>query len=298
MKNLIFEFINYLKTRRIKKTVSYLSSISNGNFSFLDIGARGGIVTSDKNFLFFKNFLNFYSVGIEPDPEECERIKHEYNEVYPIAVSDKKTTTALYITKNPACASLFEPNEKIYHYSRKKDDLRVIKKININVDRVDNILDNKEFDFIKTDVQGATYEVLMGTGKILDNAFGCYLDVYFEDAYRNIKKFDLVDSYLRSKGFRIISLLPVFPDGFMWQANMTYIRIPNYVDRSIFIKLFTIASITNNQSLQGYLFRVYGKVLNSIEYSNLLKVSNINKKYLKMKSEIKWSHSDWRGIQS
>ena len=45
------------------------------SFSYLDIGARGGLEGAKGSFRCLKQLNNLFLAGVEPDPEECERLK-------------------------------------------------------------------------------------------------------------------------------------------------------------------------------------------------------------------------------
>lgn len=293
IKKLLRNIINFYKFKKIETQIKFLSELDDIEFSFLDIGARGGIATAEKRFLLFKYFKKFYTVGIEPDPEDCARISNQYDEIFPIAVYEEKSTQKLYITKNPACASLFRPNASYLKYSTKREHLEIIEEVDVNVDRVDAVVKNRNFDLVKTDVQGATLEVLKGTGEILDNALICYLDVYFEELYENIKLFSDVDKFMRNKGYRMVSLSPVFSDGFVVQSNITYIRISESMSKDSLIKLLSIACILENKQLKLHLLENFSKnLLDMEEYKAVLKKLRINKQ----KRGKRWNDSDWKGL--
>ena len=53
----------------------------------------------------------------------------------------------------------------------------------VKTDTIDNLVGHHTFDLIKTDVQGATHDVLLGATRTLETTLALWLDLYFDEVY-------------------------------------------------------------------------------------------------------------------
>jgi len=80
---------------------------------YMDIGSR-----AIKHNHFVKTFPRSQYIGFELDTEECERLSaldFKRHRFYPQAIGCDRETRTLYVTRNPACSSLYEPNVREMH---------------------------------------------------------------------------------------------------------------------------------------------------------------------------------------
>lgn len=120
----------------------------------LDIGAHKGEVLDE--------MLNYAPKGkhtaFEPIPELYQKLKDKYRqcEIYNLALSDKEGTVEFqWVKSNPAYSGLRKRD-----YDRSNEE---IVQIQVKTNCLDNVLDTDHaVDFIKIDVEGGEYGVLVG----------------------------------------------------------------------------------------------------------------------------------------
>ncbi len=191
-----------------------------------------------------KNIINFIDVGCAaymPEPwdvdhygkyidkiisfdlldNELSYLDNEFSnsDIYNHIVFDKDEQRDFYICKRSRVSSLFKPNisligsyidylniirkPKVYHIS--KYNIEKIEKVDCI--RLDTILDkyNISFDFLKTDTEGADFQVIKSLGKYLDtHIVGIHAELYFKEMYKGITLFEEVDDYLVEHGFHMV----------------------------------------------------------------------------------------------
>jgi FkbM family methyltransferase len=150
--------------------------------------------------------------GFEPDAEECARLNAsrssgEVPETYfPVALGEKRGDAVLYVTQDPACSSLYPPDESVV---ARYPDLRVAQKkseMQVAVVPLDEWWrDNSRPDvsFIKLDTQGSELDILRGGLDVLAGCVGCEIEVEFSPIYEKQALFADVDSFMRSQGFTL-----------------------------------------------------------------------------------------------
>jgi FkbM family methyltransferase len=267
-------------------------------FRFLDIGARGGVATAIAEFAWLKSLPSFSAVAIEPDPEECERLtaSGEYERVLPVAVADKTGRRTLFITHNPACASLLEPDQSLNAGLVDARKFSVVATAEIECVRVDEALAAETFDMIKIDVQGVTHEVLMGCGDLLHGADAIWTDLYYEQVYQGQKLFADSDTMLRERGFCLAVATPVNVDGLVRQGNFLYIKDPASIEtREPFLRLISVAAAMKRPALVEHLLRAHDRgFLTPDERSRLVAAGNLILD--RQPKPLKWPPTEWRGL--
>jgi FkbM family methyltransferase len=137
----------------------------------VDIGASGGLHLAWKK-------LAKYSVCIafDPDSREMEptrRASKVYRKlhVFNRAVTNGKENAAeFYLTKSPACSSLFTPNAEALAAWEFADRFQVLKKEKVETMRVTTALDElglDRVDWFKTDSQGGDLRLFLSLGEPL-----------------------------------------------------------------------------------------------------------------------------------
>ena len=193
-----------------------------GVIGFIDVGSIGGLPepwSSNANRVKF--LLNF-------EPNESPSSGQNFT-TYNTAVWDSEGTFPFYIYKgfNATGSSLFKQN---YEYVRSNfEDLRkrgpqdlaetwfsrsqLIKTIQLKCRTIDRILEDEfpstQFHFMKIDAQGAEYNILKGSQKLLSNScVGLHLELFVLPIYEGIALLDEVEKYLRQFGFRLVKKFP------------------------------------------------------------------------------------------
>ena len=175
--------------------------------SFIDIGASGGL---DNEWKGMEAYMNI--IGFEPDVEEYNKLimnknSHTY---FNIAVSDKKEQKELYIRQSQGNSSFYENNDSIINKFPHAERFKIIDKVLINTDTLDNILKSDDYikmDFLKIDVEGGELNVLKGAESVLINGiFAIQAEVRFLEFYKNSPLFPEVHTFITSKGFELFDL--------------------------------------------------------------------------------------------
>jgi FkbM family methyltransferase len=169
----------------------------------IDVGARRGIDPRWNPY-----FKNLEVLAFEPDPEECSTLnskEHPYTIRYlPIALgADNNKEATLFITRQPGCSSLLQPNAELCRDYQYGQAMEVVDKKSITLNRLENICDGFQPDVIKVDTQGTELDVLIGAGKLLDNVLVVELEIEFVPQYMGQAVFSDVDAYMRQRGFSL-----------------------------------------------------------------------------------------------
>jgi FkbM family methyltransferase len=177
--------------------------------TYVDVGAR-----AVKHNRFVKEFPQAFYIGFEPDIEECKRLNAlniEKHQFYPQALGRKSETRTLYVTRNPACSSLYEPNSKeMYRFIECGPYFDVLKKKAIETVSLDEWYRDAgipEVAFLELDTQGSELDILRGSKHLLTaSIMGLQVEVEFFPIYKNQPLFSDVDSYLQRLGFSLFDL--------------------------------------------------------------------------------------------
>lgn len=177
-----------------------------------DVGARGG---AGKEWMPFSKDLDV--VLFDPDPRECTRIlsaSHTYKSLraIPAALSDSSKATCFYVTRNPQCSSLLQPNSEMLRerYPVFSKHFEVTREITINTIRLDQAIKKYELprpDFLKLDVQGAEGLILDGLGDYLESIKALRLETHLRNLYLNERLFGDLHAWLNGAGFELRRIL-------------------------------------------------------------------------------------------
>lgn len=175
----------------------------------LDVGARdAGLETQ---WWRLKGFAGYF--GFEPDKIECAKLNSKSTSLqapseryFPVALAESRGERKLYITSDPACSSLYEPDDDVI---KKYPDLaaaKQVREISVPVVTLDEWwTENKSpnVSFLKIDTQGSEFDILRGGLNILDACVGAEIEVEFSPIYKNQPLFPEIDVFMRSRGFTL-----------------------------------------------------------------------------------------------
>lgn len=209
------------------------------NINFIDVGCSGYIPFPwDKNN--YGKYINNI-IGFDFLNHELNYFDKEFpnNRVYKYIIFDKEEKRDFYICKRNRVSSLFKPNipllilyikylnkirsPKKYYIS--KYEIEETKKVKCN--RLDKVLDTFDisFDFLKTDTEGADFQVIKSLGKYLDNDIvAIHSELYLKEMYKGVTLFKEVDKFLVEHGFYLAKNLGGVDN---YWANFLYIREDN-----------------------------------------------------------------------
>lgn len=169
----------------------------------VDVGCRWGFADS------FIDELDFFRLyGFDPDKDECERLEKLYNSdritLVPLALADSKGESSLYLTKDPACSSMYIPDSQITDKYLGLECAAHMGEITVKHDTMDNWARQfgiPHIDHIKIDTQGSELLVLKGCKRLLGQVRSLEVEVEFNPIYKGQPLFADVDDHLRKNGF-------------------------------------------------------------------------------------------------
>lgn len=145
-------------------------------------------------------------VGFEPNLEalaELERRKGPHETYLPHAVGDGGRHT-LRLCVLPGMTSLLEPNPEVlslfYGFS---DWAKVVREVELDTVRLDDMPETAGMDFLKIDIQGGELMVFRNAPERLANALMIHTEVEFMPMYVGQPLFSDVDLFLRSQGYML-----------------------------------------------------------------------------------------------
>lgn len=169
----------------------------------VDVGCRWGFAEP-----FTRDIEHFQLYGFDPDPQECTKLNTRYASpkilAVPVALGAEAGQHTLYLTKDPACSSLYQPDPYYTSSYVAFDCEKEIGTTQVEVVRLDEwARDNQidKIDFLKIDTQGSELDVLKGCGSLLAEMRAVEVEVEFNPMYLQQPIFSEVDLYLRSQGF-------------------------------------------------------------------------------------------------
>lgn len=146
-------------------------------------------------------------VGFEADEDECRRlaaaeaspaIRYEAR-----ALGARTGSATLYLTRDPACASLYPPEPAAIAAHAELEVAAPAGERRIELETLANwcARSGLVFDALKLDVQGAELDVLVGAGEQLRHVVALEAEVELNSIYAGQPLFAELDRYLRARGF-------------------------------------------------------------------------------------------------
>jgi FkbM family methyltransferase len=176
-----------------------------------DVGARGGI---DPRWGDFYPYLDV--AGFEPDPDECNRLNRESDSLpyparfLPYALGrDTQDGVTFYVANWPVASSIYPPNpEFLAPFGDASRLLAVKEERQISTLTLDDVCADQGVtpDYLKLDVEGAEFDVLIGGESALGNTLMMEVEVEFGPLRVNQPLFAEVDAYLRERGWSLLGL--------------------------------------------------------------------------------------------
>ena len=150
------------------------------------------------------NNTNSILYGFEPNEDEFQKLTQtERKKYFNIAVGNGKTET-LNICAAPGMSSVLKPDLKylnLFHGFAKWAE--IIKTIDIQTKKLDEINFEEKIDFFKIDVQGYEYEIInYGKNKIKESLI-IQIETSPIPLYKNEKSFSNICSQLEDLGFNL-----------------------------------------------------------------------------------------------
>lgn len=109
-----------------------------------------------------------------------------------------------HICNFPMTSSLLRPNHELTdHFSNLSELMQVVKTVEMQTHRLDDIPEVRKTDFIKIDIQGAELQVFQSAKHVLANTLLVQSEVEFVPLYQNQPLFGDIDACLRSNGLML-----------------------------------------------------------------------------------------------
>lgn len=173
-------------------------------FTLADVGCRWG--ASDR----WREFAQpVHIVGFDADEAECERLNANAaptTRYVPIALGAEAGEATLYLTQEPGCSSLYEPDPEVLAKHPILDAvMRPVGTTQVELTTLDAWAAENDttFDAAKLDVQGAELDVLKGAETQLQHLVMLEVEVELNPLYRGQPLFGDVDRFLRARGFEL-----------------------------------------------------------------------------------------------
>ena len=169
----------------------------------VDVGCRGGV--ADK---FPTGNDRFQIYGFDPDAGECDRLTRLGNDHsvswVPVALARDSGLRTLFLTQDPACSSLLQPDPRLTDTFPALNCARQVGETSVPTISLDRWAEQSgvtHVDYIKLDTQGSELEILEGGTQVLRSVRCLEIEVEFNPIYREQALFSDVDLFLRAHGF-------------------------------------------------------------------------------------------------
>lgn len=199
--------------------------LDNINFTIAIVGSRKMRNDDDYGEGIWRYFTpNLTIYGFDADEDACDDANQQLKEKdinweekhFPLALSNSKSESTLYVTKGVDCSSLYPPNENyLSRFSALNNHIKLDFSIEIETTTLDDFCQQeniKNIDFLYLDIQGAELKVLQGAKNILNRSIlGVQLEVEFASLYQQQPLFSDVDRVLRKNKFSLFDLMTDHP---------------------------------------------------------------------------------------
>ena len=230
MKNLFLFFYNffenYIHLKRIKGFLS--KKVELNDPIIFDVGSHKGKLAK----LMYDLYKNAVIYCFEPNKSMNDDLKKIGNniKVYNCALGEKNEKKQILINKIDLTNTLSKINENSLYLKIKNFILAKSKKDNvyetIQVISLENFCIEKkikDIDFLKLDVEGYEYNVLLGAKNIIKNVKFVMLEIQKNNMYQDYSKKN-IEVFLKENNFILIKTFK-FP--FMFFEDRIYKRIQN-----------------------------------------------------------------------
>lgn len=219
-------FENYIHLRKIKLFLS--QNVALKDPIIFDVGSHKGKLAGLMNDL-YKNSLVYC---FEPNELLNKNLKKNGKNiyVYNYAIGEKTEEKNIIIHKIDLTNTLSQINENSFYLkiknfisgkSNKNDNYKKVKVISL--DDFCKTKEIKNIDFLKIDVEGYEYKVLLGAKDIIKNVKYIMIEIQKNDMYKDYSK-ENIENFLKENDFILIKSFN-FP--FMFFKDCIYKKINN-----------------------------------------------------------------------
>lgn len=198
------ELVEHAHARLYVGELQRAAELLERNLTIVDVGCRWGIARAWEAL-----GSRATIVGFDPDAAECARLRTAYRGPCDVrfvaaALGDSIGTASLYVTQDPSCSSLLEPDPVLVASVPQLACVRPVRQTRVELTTLDQCAASANIDhvdFLKLDTQGTELMVLRGASASLASTRAVEVEVEFNPIYVGQPLFGDVDSFLRAKGF-------------------------------------------------------------------------------------------------
>ena len=190
------------------------------HMTIVSVGSRKISPSDDFASSIWNPFVPNLSIyGFDADADACNEANAElatrginWQERHmPLALGREQQETTLHVTKNPACSSLYPPNDAyLARFANLLEFMEYDFSLTVETTTLDQACERESIgtiDFLQVDVQGADLHVLEGATKTLaTGVLAIQTEVEFAPLYVGQPLFADLDRYLREQGFTLFEL--------------------------------------------------------------------------------------------
>jgi FkbM family methyltransferase len=258
-----------------KRTITPLSNLVS-EITYVMCGARGE--TTNR---LMRALPQIQFIGFEPDAQEFRKLKENAGERFSyinVAVGARNERRRFYVTRNPGCSSLLQPNHAFY--AQFKDcgpEVAVVDEQEIETVALDSRLPAagiNTIDILDLDTQGSELEILRGgEGLLSKSTVAVKCEVEFSPLYVDQPLFSDVDAFLRKLGFMLFDLSRTryrrhnFPPdaltrGQLLWGDALYLRdAASFIARSDKLSLLKLALVSAHLQFHDYALEIIDLLL-------------------------------------
>lgn len=216
-----------------------------------DIGARGRLQDHWHKFAIAGD-PRFSFILFDPAPDAARELRRVYQDCASVTVIEKAVLHRagyypLNVTAHSTCSSILEPNFAVLDQYAIAPIFRVVNTELVFCDRLDTIVHLHQLprpDFVKIDVQGAEYLVLLGMGDLLSSCLALEMEAHFYPIYKNEKVVGEINEYVANFGIYLNDIRPQHHFDYDYvEVNLYYGRGSNSLDSNSADRLAFIRQI-------------------------------------------------------
>lgn len=177
----------------------------------LDLGAA---YNGDSRYVPLVNAGQARIIAFDPDaqamPGATDRVEN-----FPLVVGDGQPGQ-LRLTALSKCSSLFEPNLPLINRflgigrsDGSRGPFDVVRRIEVQTHRLDEVLPGRSVDYAKLDIQGAELNALRGGERLLSSMLVLELEVEFVELYLGQPLYHDIAAYLAGQGFILHKMIDI-----------------------------------------------------------------------------------------
>jgi FkbM family methyltransferase len=205
---------------------------------YVDIGSAGGI-----NPLFIESIEKAKFIAVDPlgqdSPKSLRAIKESGSSqlIVENLIWDKTEMVPFHICRKREVSSIFAPNRKFIDKFQHSERFDVVDTIMLQANTIDNLVKDP-IDYLKIDIQGASFEALNGArNQLIENVPMLEIELEFEEVYENQKLIADTLKLLRIYDYNILHM-----ELHHWAKKLQYFQNSDVGSTLVWAQVFLGAS--------------------------------------------------------